>query len=315
MKIAVLDADTFCADLDISRLEQFGNVKVFGNSAPDEISANLAGCEVAIINKIKINAQTIGGASSLRLICIAATGYDGIDLEYCRSRSIAVCNVAGYSSDSVAQLTLSMVLSLTTHLPSYSSYVSSGAYSKSGKANLLEPVYHEISGKTWGIAGFGNIGKKVGNIAKAFGCRVIAYSRTPKDGVENVDLDTLCRESDIISVHLPLNGETRGIFGKTEIAKMKSSAIFINVSRGAVADEAALAEAIKSGQLAGLGVDVYSVEPFDKSHPFTEILGYENVCLTPHMAWGSLEARVRCFNEICENIASFIEGGKRSRVD
>lgn len=315
MKTAVLDGKTLGEMLDLSLLEEFGEVEIYENSAPDEIAARIADCDIAIVNKLKMNEKTIGENTSLKLICVFATGYDNIDLDFCRSRGIGVCNVVGYSTMSVAQLTASVALSLVMHLPEYTRCVSSGKYSAGGTANMLSPVYHELSGKTWGIAGCGNIGRAVGRIASALGCRVVAYNRSSSDEFENVGLDELCRESDIISVHLPLNDGTRGLFGKEEIAKMKSTALFINMARGAVTDETALAEAIKQGRLGGLGCDVYTKEPFGTDHPFYEIREYENVCFTPHMAWGALEARRRCLDEIILNIRSFLGGGRRSRVD
>lgn len=284
-------------------------------SLPEEIAPRLDSCEVAVVNKLKMNADTIGSCKALRLICVFATGYDNIDLDFCRSRGIAVCNVVGYSTASVAQVTVSTALSLVTHLPAFSAFVSSGKYQKSGVANCLIPVYHEIAGMTWGIAGYGHIGQAVGSVAQALGCRVIAYKRTPSPDVETVDLDTLCRESDILSVHLPLNDNTRGLFGKAEIAKMKNTAVFINMARGAITDEAALAEAIKKKRLGALGADVYAQEPFPIDHPFNDILSFENVCLTPHMAWGAKEARERCLAEVCENIRVFASGGRRCRVE
>lgn len=314
MKIAVLDADTLGNDLDLSPLEQFGEVKVYASSLPEEIEKRLDGFDVAIVNKLKLNESTIGNVRSLKLICVFATGYDNIDTEFCKSNNIAVCNVVGYSTASVAQLTVSMVLSLMTHLKEYREYVSSGKYSSGNTANRLVPVYHELSGLTWGIAGYGNIGKAVGKVAKALGCKVIAYKRTPADDVETVSLDTLCERSDIISVHLPLSAGTRGLFGEKEFAKMKDGAIFVNVARGAVTDEKALAEAVLSGKLGGIGVDVYSQEPFSENHPFYKIKDFDNVCLTPHMAWGSFEARKRCLFEICENINSFLGGNRRNRI-
>ena len=315
MNIAVLDADTLGLDLDLSPLAEFGEVRIFPSSAPDEIASHIGDCEVAIVNKLKMNAATVGDAPSLRLICVFATGYDNIDLDFCRRRGIAVCNVVGYSTASVAQLTLAMALSLATHLPAFTSHVASGAYSAGGAANCLVPVYHEIAGMTWGVVGYGNIGRAVGKAAKAMGCRVLAYKRTPSPDANVVDLDTLCRESDIISVHLPLNDGTRGLFSAGQTAKIKKGAIFINVARGAVTDEAALAAAVLEGRLGGLGVDVYTAEPFPADHPFYAIRNLPNVCFTPHMAWGSREARERCLSEICENIRVFSAGGVRCRVD
>jgi glycerate dehydrogenase len=182
-------------------------------------------------------------------------------------------------------------------------------------ANRLIPVYHEIAGLTWGIVGYGNIGKQVAQVARALGCRVIAHSRTEKEGVECVDLDTLCAQADIISLHTPLSEQTRGLISQEKIAKMKPTALVINVARGAVWDEAAITQAIRSRRLGGIGCDVYSTEPFSKDHPFAALIGRDNVCLTPHMAWGAYEARVRCLSEICENIRAFFAGEIRNRVE
>ncbi|MCQ2427980.1 MAG: hydroxyacid dehydrogenase [Clostridia bacterium] len=313
--ISVLDAATLGSDLDLSPLDGVGNVTVYQNTSPDEIPARIADAEICLINKVKLGEPVLKDAKNLKLICIFATGYDNIDVAYCRSRGIAVCNVVGYSTDSVAQLTAGMALYLAGHMYEYTEAVRSGRYSAGSTANILTPVYHELAGKTWGIAGYGNIGKKVGAVASALSCRIIAHKRTPDSSVECVDMDTLCRESDIISAHFPLNDATRGIFSAERIAMMKPGAIFINVARGAVADEAALAAAVSSGRLGGLGIDVYSREPFTEDHPFYAIKSLPNVCLTPHMAWGSAEARKRCLDEIILNIGAFYRGEKRCRVD
>jgi glycerate dehydrogenase len=222
--------------------------------------------------------------------------------------------VVGYSTQNVAQLTVAMVLSLICNLTEYNRSVADGRYTSGGVANILTPVYHEICGKTWGIVGYGNIGTQVGVVAKALGCRVIVYKRTPIEGEECVDIDTLCRESDIISVHTPLNDGTRGLISRERIAMMKSDAIIINVARGAVCDEEAIADAILENRLGGVGIDVYSKEPFGNDHAMARIAGRDNVILTPHMAWGSYEARVRCCEEIALNIESFIKGEKRNRI-
>jgi len=315
MKIVVLDADTLGADLDLSPLSACGEVTVYPSTSPTEGRARLGEAEVAVLNKVRLNEENLSGNTTLRLICIAATGYDNIDLSYCRAHGIAVCNVVGYSTHSVAQLTLTMALSLATHLPEYTASVRDGRYTEGGVANRLTPVYHELCGKTWGIVGYGNIGAQVGRVAAAMGCHVLAYKRTPVEGVACVDLATLCAESDIISVHLPLNEQTRGILGRAEIARMKRDAIVINVARGAVIDEAALAEAIEQERIGGVGIDVYSVEPMPKEHPFYPLRARENVCLTPHMAWGAYEARERCLSEMVENIRAFVRGERRCRVE
>ena len=315
MKIIVADAATLGADLDLSPLSRLGEVEVYATTAKEEVAARFAGAEVAVVNKIRIDRAALGERPTLKMVAECATGYDNIDLGYCREKGIAVANVKSYSTDSVAQLTLAMALSLSTHLPEFTAYVANGSYTRGGVANRLTPVFHELRGKTWGVAGYGNIGKQVAAAASALGCRILSFARTPKAGVESVDLDELCRRSDILSIHLPLTPETRGLFGAREIALMKPEAILINVARGAVTDEAALAAAVREGRLGGLGVDVYSAEPFPETHPFYAIRKLPNVCFTPHMAWGAQEARARCLSEVCENIRAFAEGTRRNRVD
>ena len=301
MKIIVLDADTLGKDLDFSSLNDLGDVVIYPMTPPEMVAERINDADVVILNKVKLNETNLKDVKNLKLICVFATGYDNIDTAFCKENNIAVCNVVGYSTNSVAQLTVSMALSLYTRLSDYTEYVNSGKYSVSCRQNQLEPVYHEISGKTWGIVGMGNIGKKVADVATALGCNVIVYSRTHKEGYENVDIDTLCKEADIISVHTPLTPETENLISKDSISLMKDGAVYINVARGKVNDEEAIAEAVLSGKLFA-GIDVYSTEPFPTDHPYTKILNCKNACLTPHMAWAAYEARVRCLDEIIENI-------------
>lgn len=310
MKITVLDSATLGDDLDLSPLSEVGETEVYKNTALDEVSVRIAGSDVVVINKIKLNESNLSSARNLKLICIAATGYDNIDVAYCKKAGIAVCNVVGYSTHSVSQITVATVLSLACHLPEHSETVKSGRYTASGVANSLTPVYHELAGKTWGIVGYGNIGRQVGKVAEAFGCRVIASRRSGGASVEEV-----CRESDIITIHTPLNDSTRGLISREMIALMKKDVIVVNAARGLVTDERAIADAVKEGRIGAFGSDVFSVEPFGTDHPFYEIKDLPNVCLTPHMAWGAYEARVRCLSEIVENIKSFKNGDTRSRVD
>ena len=316
MKIAVLDRATLGEDLDLSALAEFGTLSVYQTTSADEMPSRVADADILVVNKIKCKPETLAEAKALRLICVFATGYDNVDLAYCRSRGIAVCNVVGYSTDSVAQVTLSMALSLTTHLPQYDSYTKSGTYARGAFANCLTPVYHELAGKSWGIVGYGNIGKRVAAVADALGCRVLISKRTrTEEAYPQLSIDEICREADILSIHTPLTEETRHLIDRTRLGMMKKSAILINVARGAVTDEAAVADAVLEGKLGGFGCDVYSLEPFEKTHPFTRLYGCKNVILTPHMAWGAYEARVRCLHEICLNISSFLRGEYRSRVD
>lgn len=314
MKIVVLDAGTLGDDVSLSPISDVYETDVYKFTIPEEIEQRVSGHDVVITNKLKINKHTLGN-SLPKLVCVTATGYDNVDMDFCRENNIAVCNIVGYSTDSVAQLTVAMVLNLCTHIPEYTEFVNSGQYSKSNAANRLSPTFYELCGKTWGIVGFGNIGRKVSDIAKSFGCKILVNKRTPVSGYDCVDIETLCKCSDIITVHTPLNDSTRNLIDTELISMMKESAILVNVSRGAVCDEQALTDAILDKKIAGLGVDVYTKEPFDSNHPFNKLLNLPNVCLTPHMAWGAFEARMRCITEIRDNIKAFENGKSRNRVD
>ena len=314
MKIVMLDVGTLGADIDLSPVRTLGETDIYENTAPDAVVPRLQGADVAVLNKIKMTAEVLSALPTLKLICVTATGFDNVDTAYCAAHGVALCNVPAYSTDSVAQMTLAMVLSLASHLPAYREYVHSGAYSASGIATHLTPVFHEVSAKTWGVIGAGHIGGKVADVAAAMGCRVLVARRTKDPKYDTVDIDTLCREADIITVHLPLSDATRGILSRERIASMKAGAIVVNVARGAVTDEAALADAVRSGHLGGLGVDTFSVEPFGKDHPFAGILDLDNVCLTPHVAWGSFESRSRCVAVVGENIKRFFAGDPQNRI-
>ncbi len=315
MKIVFLDAATIGDDLTYESFEELGKVVVYSTTSEEEFEDHTQDADVVVINKLKLNSTNLPKAPKVKLICLAATGFDNVELDYCRRAGIGVCNVVGYSTQSVAQLTLSMALSLYTNLGQYTDFVRSGEYTKNGLANRLTPVYHEIAGRTWGIVGYGNIGKQVARVAGAMGCRVLVYKRTPIEDAECVDFDTICQKSDILSLHVPLNEQTRNLLDEAHIAMLKKDAVVINVARGAVADEVALADAILEERIGGLGVDVYSKEPFDVNHPFNKIKHLPNVLLTPHMAWGGYETRVRLLGEIKENILSFYAGKSRCRVD
>ena len=314
MKIVILDSGTLGADIDLSPIRALGEVVEYKFTAPDEVADRLSDADVAVLNKIKLNESNLSGAKNLKLICVAATGYDNIDIAYCRENGISVCNVPGYSTDSVAQLSVSMALSLVTHLDEYRSFVRSGEYSRSSSANRLEPVYHEIAGQTWGVVGGGGIGSKVAEIAQALGCRVLLCRRQTENRYEAADIDRICRECDIISLHVPLNDGTRGMISRERIASMKDGVVLVNTARGAVCDEAAIADGVLSGKIGALGCDVYSTEPFGEDHPFSAILDRPNVCLTPHMAWSTYEARNRCVRRMAENITEFFAGNIHNRI-
>ena len=315
MRLAVLDVATLGADICLSEWKQFGKTIIFETSISNEILPKLQPCDIIVINKSKITEDVLKNLPNLKLICITATGFDNVDIEACRKHKVAVCNVKGYSTNSVAQVTVALALSLANHIPEYSRYVESGEYGKAGVQNCVTPVFNELSGKVWGIIGLGNIGKAVARVAKALGCRVLALKRTPDDEFECTDLDSILNTADIISLHLPLSDETYHLIGETELEKMNSSAILINVARGDIVDESAIVNAIKQNKIGGFATDVFSPEPLSKNSPLQQVLSYPNVLATPHMAWGAYESRMRCINEITKNIKAFLSGEKRNRVD
>lgn len=318
MKIKVLDAGTLGDDLSLSPLDACGEVTVYRNTSPDELIGRISDADILILNKVRINRNHLGYAPSLKLICITATGYDNVDVEACRERGVGVTNVVGYSTDSVAQVTVSMVLSLACHLPEYDAFVRDGRYSAGNSHNRLTPAFHELAGMTWGVVGFGHIGQKVAAIAAAFGCRVITSRRYTAAGDSPypvVPIKELCRLSDIITLHIPLTPETNGLISAGEIADMKTGVILVNAARGAVLDESAVTEAVLSGKIGGFGTDVFTREPFPTDHPFSRLRDSVNTVMTPHMAWGAYEARERCIDEIARNIRSYQNGGRRCRLE
>ncbi len=315
LNIVILDSATLGDDIEFSLFDRFGKVNVYKRTDAQEVSSRIENCDVIIVNKIRLDEKNLGNAKRLKLICVTATGFDNIDLGYCRENNIAVCNVKGYSTDSVAQVTVSIALALANCIIPYNNYVCDGSYTKSGVQNCLTPVFHELRGKTWGVIGLGAIGERVAEIAKALGCNVLAFRRHTDSVYNCVPLETLCKESDIISIHLPLNDSTYGIVDKNMVSLMKNTAIVVNAARGAVTDENALVNAILEKRIGALGVDVYSKEPVEATSPYVKIFNKPNVIFTPHMAWGAYEARVRCMEEIALNIEAFYNGEKRNRVE
>ncbi len=315
MKIVILDRASLGADTPVDRLSDLGEVVIYNNSTPKEVPERVSDADVIVLNKIKITREVMDSAKALKLVCVFATGFDNIDIASAKERGIAVCNVPGYSSDSVALFTAAKVTALLTHLFEYRRFVTSGEYTASGVPNRLIPVYHELAGKTWGIIGYGGIGKAVAKIAKGFGANVLVNKRTPLDIAECVDIDTLCKKSDIITLHCPLNDGTRGLICKEKINLMKKDVIIVNEARGAVVNEEDIRDAILEGRIGGYGCDVYSSEPFSENHPYNDIMKLDNVILTPHAAWGAYEARERCLSIIMNNIKSFFNGEFLNRVD
>ena len=314
MKITVLDASTLGDDLDLGCFKEFGEVDVRQTTTPEQVEKALWDSDVAVLNKVKLSAHNLKNLKKLKLVCVAATGYDNIDCEYLKKRGIALYNVPGYCTAGVVQVTVAMALSLVTKLESYRDYVHSGKYSQGNVANKVSPCYREISSLTWGVVGGGAIGRGVAKAAKALGARVLMCRRKQEEEFEACDIDTLCKKSDLITLHVPLNEDTNNIINTKRIATMKDGTILVNVSRGKVCDELALTEAVLSGKLGGLGMDVYSTEPMSKDHPYNRIVHLDNVCLTPHMAWGSVESRKRCVRIICDNIRGFLAEKAQNRI-
>ena len=315
MKIAVLDSDSLGRDLSLDALLALGDVSVYPSTSEEDTVKNISDADVVLINKVKITADVMNKCPRLRLICIFATGYDNVDISAARKHGIAVCNVPGYSTDSVALCTVATVLSLLTHLKEYNRYVTDGSYTKSGVPNRLEPVFHELSGKVWGIIGAGNIGRAVARVAEALGAEVIVNKRNPVPDLSCVDIETLAAKSDIITIHCPLNDGSRGLINSKLIGLMKKDVIIVNEARGAVVVDEDIVEAIKQERIGAFGSDVYTSEPFSNEHPFFEIMTLDNVLLTPHFAWGAYESRMRCLQIVCNNIRSFFGGETLNRVD
>ena len=317
MKIVELDRETLGYDIDTSVLKTIGGFEEHEAADLETTREYIKDADVIIFNKTKMNEELLKDAPNVKLLAITATGFDNIDLEYCKSRGIAAANVKAYSTPAVAQHTFAMALFILEKISYYDEYVKSGKYSsQSGFCNFDEK-YNELSGKTWGIIGMGNIGRSVAKIAEAFGCKVIFYSASGNStctDYERVDLDTLLKESDVLSIHCPLSDKTRNLINRDTLKLMKKSAILINVARGPVVNDADLAEALNNGTIAGAGLDVLGVEPMEKDNPLGLIKDSRKLLITPHMAWASVESRQRCFDEVLLNIKAFIEGRERNRL-
>lgn len=318
MKIVMLDRNSIGFDIDVDLFAKLGDF-TYHNTADVETSKTLIkDADVVIFNKTKMNEEILAGAPNVKLLCVTATGFDNIDLEYAKKRGIAACNIKDYSTPAVVQHTFALALSVLEKIRYYDDYVKSGAYSKQMGFSHFEKTYFELQGKTWGIIGLGNIGRGVAKVAEAFGCKVIFYSASGSNTTtdyERVDFDTLCAQADILSLHCPLSDKTRGIMNLDAFRKMKETAVLVNVARGPVVNEEDLYIALTEGLIAGAGLDVLSKEPMDKNNPLGKIKDSEKLIITPHMAWASVEARTRCMEEVYRNIEAFTAGEMRNRLD
>jgi len=307
MKITVLDGFAINpGDLDWGILEPFGTVTVYDRTDSDDESIRRIGdSEVVLVNKTPLPASVIEACPSIKMIGMLATGYNIVDVDCARKHGIPVCNVPCYSTDSVAQFAIALLLEICHHCGRHNVLVHEGAWTSCQDFCLWTTPQIELAGKTLGIIGYGRIGQKTAEIAKALGMKVIAFSRTRNSDANYVDLDTLLKESDVISLHCPLFPDTKEIISRENIAKMKDGVILINTARGALLDEQAVADALASGKIRGAAVDVTTVEPIRKDNP---LLSAPNCIITPHMAWTPIEARRRLLNTVRDNVKAFNEG-------
>lgn len=308
MKIVFLDASTLGDDIDYSQFERLGEVVRYPFTSSEEAPARVTDADVLVVNKVLVNEQTISGAENLKLVCVTATGTNNLDKDYLAKRGIEWRNVAGYSTESVAQHTFAMLFYLLENLRYYDDYVKTGGYINDRIFTHFSRTFHELKGMTWGILGLGAIGRRVADIAGLFGARVIYYSASgapAQDGYHQVDLDTLLTESDILSIHAPLNKYTEGLMNADAFRKMKPDAILLNLGRGPIINEADLADALNSGQIKAAGLDVLSVEPMAKDSPLLNVKDKDRLFITPHIAWATIEARQRLMKIIAGQIEEF----------
>lgn len=308
MKIVFLDRKTIGDDLDYSLFSEMGEVESYDFSMPEEIPERVKDADVIVINMVPVNEYTIHTAKNLKLVCVAATGTDNLDKEYLERKKIAWRNVAGYSSDSVAQHTFAMLLYLMEHLRFYDDYVREGHYIGDYTFDHMSTGFHRIAGATWGIIGLGAIGRRVADIARAFGADVIYCSvsgAAPQEGYRQVDFAALLEESDIISVHVPLNTYSAGLLNAEAFGRMKPGAVFLNLSRGAVVVEEALVDALNTGRIAAAGLDVIVEEPMSAFSPLLGVKDKNRLLITPHIAWASVETRTDLIHTVAGQIREF----------
>ena len=308
MKIVFLDAGSLGSDVDYSEFEQLGEVVKYPRTSPEEVPERIEDADVVVVNKVPVNESTISSARNLKLVCVSATGTNNLDKDYLDRRGFEWRNAAGYSTESVAQHTFAMLFYLMEGLRYYDDYVKNGDYAASSLFIHFGTPFHELGSVTWGILGLGAIGRRVADIAGMFGAKVIYYSASgapAQEGYRQVDFDTLLAQSDILSIHAPLNEYTENIMNADAFRKMKSSAILLNLGRGPIVNEADLADALNSGEIQAAGLDVLSVEPMTKDNPLFGVENKSRLFITPHVAWAAVEARQRLMKIVAEHIREF----------
>ena len=306
MKIVILEGNAVNpGDLSWDVFRAFGSVTVYPRTAPEEAVERIGDAEIIFINKFPVTAELLDACPSVKLICVLATGYNVVDCQAAKKRGVTVCNVPAYGTDAVAQFTISLLLELCHRIGYHSDVVHQGKWAECPDFCFWDTPQMELAGKTLGIIGCGRIGQAVAKIAKALGMHILAYTRTPKEDNEYVDLDTLLAKSDVISLHCPLTADNAELINKDTIAKMKDGAILLNTARGGLVNEQALADALKSGKLRGAAVDVVSAEPICKNNP---LLSAPNCIITPHMAWAPIESRQRIIDCTYRSITGYLAG-------
>lgn len=314
MKIVITDAETVTSgDLSFCIFEKFGEVKIFNLTQPHEVAERIKDADIVLCNKTNMTAENMKNAKKLKYIGLFATGFNNIDLDYTNAHGITVCNVPGYSTEAVVQHTFALILQLLCKTMDYNTLVKKGDWIKSRTFSYFPIPLYELANKTIGIVGYGSIGKRVADVAKAFNMKVLVYKRHKIDDttVTQVSFDELLKSSDIVSLHCPLNPDSKNMMNVESFRKMKKGSIFINTARGGLVDEAALKNALLSGHLLGAGVDVLRHEPMSQDCPLHNI---ENCIITPHIAWAGLETRSRLLNIVADNLENFIKGTPKNTL-
>jgi lactate dehydrogenase-like 2-hydroxyacid dehydrogenase len=309
MNIVILDANTL-GHADLSIFEKFGNFTVHQSTLPTQRIERITGNEIVIVNKSVIDKSIIDGCPGMRLVCVAATGMNNIDLEYAKEKGVTVRNVAGYSTQSVVQVTFASILSLLSQIVYFDQYVKRGDYIKSPIFSHYGREFWQLAGKNFGIIGLGNIGKHIGRVAQAFDCHVLYYSTSGKNdysSFKRVSLEEILKVSDIVSIHAPLNDTTRGLIDYSRICLMKKHAILANMGRGGIIVEEDLARALDEDRIAAAAIDVFVKEPMLTGHPYLNLKNPDKILLTPHIAWASVEARELLIKKIAENIEEYLK--------
>lgn len=317
MKIVLLEALSLGEDVSLEGFKELGDVVIYGKSSPEENPDRIADADVIVLNKIPVDDSLLCKAKNCKLVCLTATGTNNVNFDYTNSKGITVCNVKGYSTDSVVQHTFAMLLHLYEHLPYYDEFVKSGDYSRASTFSVFDYGFSELADKTFGVIGLGAIGRKSAQIAKAFGCKVIYYSTSGAHDDEEytrVSLDELLSQSDIVTIHSPLNDKTRGLIGARELSRMKKNAVLLNTGRGGIVDEEALYDALINNQIMAAGLDVLSEEPMNPNNKLLRIKDSNKLLITPHIGWGTIEARSRCVSEVIKNIKAYYENCPRNVV-